>query len=398
VTALRPEVPAALAAVVSRLLAKRPEERFQSPAELAAALEAFARGTGLPTGAWRRPARRWLAGVAAVLLVAGLGLLGWRLVTGQERPDDGPQAPTADSRAAALATIHNWGGKVHFLEGQPDRLVESVDLLGVKVRDDDLAQLRAFPELRRLDLDSPELTDDGLRHIESLTEMRWLLLQDTRIGDRGLARLKGMTRLVWLWLYGASKVTDAGLKHLEDKKELVSLALWGTQVRGPGLASLVGLPQLANLSLHGSWNRIAPIDDEGAAHLAALTRLRSLELKHTKVGDRGLKHLRNLSELRTLILDGTLVGDEGIRWLKDLTRLEELSLVGARVSDGGLKSLAGLAALQRLNLTGTQVRGAGLKHLEGLTRLQTLVLPKTVSAEAVKGLQAALPKTRIVRE
>lgn len=44
VTELRPEVPAGVAAVVRKLLAKRPENRMQTPAELAAALEPFTRG------------------------------------------------------------------------------------------------------------------------------------------------------------------------------------------------------------------------------------------------------------------------------------------------------------------------------------------------------------------
>jgi hypothetical protein len=39
---LRPEVPAPVAAIVHRLLAKRPGDRYQTPAELAAALAPFA--------------------------------------------------------------------------------------------------------------------------------------------------------------------------------------------------------------------------------------------------------------------------------------------------------------------------------------------------------------------
>src|SRR5262249_12313643 len=40
---LRPEVPAPLAALMRRLMAKKPEDRFQTPAELALALKPFAR-------------------------------------------------------------------------------------------------------------------------------------------------------------------------------------------------------------------------------------------------------------------------------------------------------------------------------------------------------------------
>jgi serine/threonine-protein kinase len=54
---LRPGVPPAVAAIVRRLMAKKPEERFQAPAELAAALAPFAvNGAGaLPSGAPAAP-------------------------------------------------------------------------------------------------------------------------------------------------------------------------------------------------------------------------------------------------------------------------------------------------------------------------------------------------------
>jgi serine/threonine-protein kinase len=52
VAGLRPEVPAGVAAVVDRLLEKRPEDRYQTPAELAAALEPFAAGGPVP---WAPP-------------------------------------------------------------------------------------------------------------------------------------------------------------------------------------------------------------------------------------------------------------------------------------------------------------------------------------------------------
>ncbi len=59
---VRPDVPAGLARVVEKMMAKSPADRYQTPAEAAAALEPFARAA--------RPRRRWPAAAAAGLLAA----------------------------------------------------------------------------------------------------------------------------------------------------------------------------------------------------------------------------------------------------------------------------------------------------------------------------------------
>jgi serine/threonine-protein kinase len=90
----RPDVPEALAGVLARMLAKKPQARYQSAAEAAAALEPFARGAVFPVlpegqGAAVPPAHShhglywicywvWVAS-AAVLALAGVLLLALRL-------------------------------------------------------------------------------------------------------------------------------------------------------------------------------------------------------------------------------------------------------------------------------------------------------------------------------
>ena len=94
----RPDVPEQLAAVLARLLAKRPEQRFGTPAEVAAALEPFAAGARLERllegdGPPARPMdersteivsvsrkmnrRRWLALGTPVAAAGVLGPLSW---------------------------------------------------------------------------------------------------------------------------------------------------------------------------------------------------------------------------------------------------------------------------------------------------------------------------------
>jgi WD40 repeat protein len=69
-TELRDDVPAALARVVGRMMAKDPAQRYPTPAEVAQALAPFAAGAGR---------RRWrpAVAVAAAVLLGGLGLAGY---------------------------------------------------------------------------------------------------------------------------------------------------------------------------------------------------------------------------------------------------------------------------------------------------------------------------------
>jgi WD40 repeat protein/serine/threonine protein kinase len=86
---LRPDVPPAVAAVVRKLLAKRPEDRYQTPADLAAALEAPA-GAAAPEGEARlEPASHPVEDAAAVSTQEVFAELG--------SEDTAPSTPSAES-------------------------------------------------------------------------------------------------------------------------------------------------------------------------------------------------------------------------------------------------------------------------------------------------------------
>jgi serine/threonine protein kinase len=98
---LRPEVPTAVAAVVRRMMNKHPDDRYRTPAELAAALDQLRRTGELPSGHQPAPLREMRqftghagavrgisflpSGTEAVSAGADRTLCLWDVATGQER-------------------------------------------------------------------------------------------------------------------------------------------------------------------------------------------------------------------------------------------------------------------------------------------------------------------------
>ncbi len=107
------------------------------------------------------------------------------------------------------------------------------------------------------------------------------------------------------------------------------------------------------------------VSEAGVANIAALGRLRYLDLSEVSVDDKGLAQLARLSELESLKINGAGITDSGIRYLSRLRRLHQLELVATSVSDGGLEPLKGMKQLRYLDLTGSTVSTAALKSLKG---------------------------------
>jgi serine/threonine protein kinase len=96
-----------------------------------------------------------------------------------------------------------------------------------------------------------------------------------------------------------------------------------------------------------------------------LTRLLELHLKNTRVTDAVLQQLGDLPKLDTLGLAGSLVTDDGLKWAAN--RYKTLNVLDLRgvgsVTDLGLKHLSPLPNLGHVMLTGTSVTAAGVADL-----------------------------------
>jgi hypothetical protein len=128
--ARRPGVPPALAAVVKRMMARQPHDRYPTPAAVAEALAPFAAG---PAAARRPPRRRRLAALALLLagtVLAGATVLRLRNSRGDDivvRTDD-PAIELVTRKGDALVAIRDtksgeswWLDADRYTLGQADR-------------------------------------------------------------------------------------------------------------------------------------------------------------------------------------------------------------------------------------------------------------------------------------
>ena len=125
--------------------------------------------------------------------------------------------------------------------------------------------------------------------------------------------------------------------------------------------------------------------------LAGLKRLEALYLNYTSVPDVWLEDIGSLTGLRNLGLTATGLTDDDLKCLRNLKQLEGIVLNGNQITDKGLQELQHATRLQRLDLMGTQITGLGFAALSDMRSLTTLYLTGTQTSDAGLEYIAALP-------
>jgi WD40 repeat protein len=249
-------------------------------------------------------------------MVSALIAVGQFSASAQDQGDEG----------AAAKLLTQLGAETRWQTVGGGKQLEMIDLVGSKVRDEDLPTLGEFKDLSQLFVPDTAITDAGLAHLSAFPKLTMLNLSGTKVTDEGLKSLSSLPKLRWLALHKTS-VTEAGLKNLPAAMETLWL----------------------------SWTKIS---EEGVKDLARFSTLRTLRLGGVPVTDAGLKNLTPLKELRILWLDRTQITDAGLKELLNFKHLEELRLDGTNVSSDGLKQLGALKMLQRVHFNGANVMGS----------------------------------------
>ena len=135
---------------------------------------------------------------------------------------------------------------------------------------------------------------------------------------------------------------------------------------------------------------------ERLSSIASLSELADLSMRSARVDDDCLKHFDKFKELDWVSLEAAPITDACFSHFKNLTLL---NLARTRVTDDGLRHLKDYPRLTVLMLSQTSISDGGLKHLAGLTRLQELLIDHTkVTLEGIRELRIALPKCNIASD
>lgn len=240
-----------------------------------------------------------------------------------------------------------------------------------------MASLTALDRLRALELSDARLSPAALADFRRLTGLTTFDSRNTIDSDDQMAALADLSRLEHLSIKfnegsAVPRIDDAGLAHLAGLTRLRSLRLEGFSIRAGSLDFLERMSGLEVLEIE----QFSPRDPSFARKIASLPRLRELSLAGTRITDDQLADLSKAPGLEHLYFDGEALTDAGLAHLATMKGLKSLHL-GLRcpkVTDAGLAHLAKLDRLEALSLSGASVTDAGLAHLSGLTALRELSL------------------------
>jgi len=359
----------------------------------------------------RRSRRMWFAVLSAVVAVCVLAFVFY--------PVSRPRA--RDS--VVLKSIQDRGGRVLWQRPFWPSVINQF-LLGLKkynpkfdvphhvsilkATGEELAEVRRFRLIARLELYGGKLDDELLQTVAGLSSLESLDLYDFEMTDEDLKRvvaaLRRPQKLQVIRLRNTS-ITDQGLAILSRCPSLQMIEIDGSRIRGTDLSQLSSL-KIAYLTLQRSQ-----VGDDAIPKLVSQWggSLRQVQLDGNPLTDAGLSRLDGCPGLDVLGIGGTRVTPEGVRalvsrqtmsgvifndlpWtMQDLASFNfglknpyQLELAGWNIDDNDLKSLPQMPGLTILDLSRTKITDAGLKELARFPKLMMVKLDGT--QVTIKGL------------
>lgn len=420
---IRPDLPAAVASVVAKLMAKKPEDRYQTPRELAVALESYCGGRDRSPVVLRKSKEAAAENDTEWAFAAGLSdrkrnsgararpeefqtteqdlAAGKRSLRPRPQTREPNQLPWILYGSAACLLGGLVLALILFLQNSPsptqksESVAQAIPNAPLPLPQHDPRQpLIARPENKP---DTKQIRPPGNRApilpgpapkplvigpgIPDHRAAEWAIrrgatvtiesgAQPTKIKNLELLPHQAF-RLVGIAfpIRDNRIVKDEELHILEPLRDLRNLSLWATDISDHGLASIHGLVSLESLDLGAT-----AVSDAGLVHLTSLKQLRTLAFHSTHISGSGFGQLQGLEELEALLMHGSELTDEGLAQFPSFKRLRNLDIGSTAITDDGLKKLKEFKVLRNLSLGARGVRGPGLQYLKDMRNLETLTL------------------------
>jgi serine/threonine protein kinase len=234
-------------------------------------------------------------------------------------------------------------------------------------------ELSVHKNLTRLLLDDDKGDDSIFNYIEKLP-LRCLHLRRIRVTNQGCSKLAKIRTLEELKLHRAKGV-----------------GLAGSNLNYTGLDKLTALSRLSTLSCEQT-----ALNDRDLRFITRLQNLKSLDLTSTHVTDGFLSQLVHLPLLTDLSCRDNQIYDAGVANLSKISTLESLNLGETRITDTGVKSLTKLK-LKNLCLECDQITDASIPYISQVKSLHEVDLTNCgqISPKAIKKLRQTLPLCQV---
>jgi serine/threonine protein kinase len=362
VSVYSPELPPVLVHIVAKMLHRDPAQRFQTPVEVAAVLEAFAADPHSlevqpepeptpPLAGLDLPTLDAQADDTLNIFVADLNSKAFVVSEPAvaSRPVIRRRKKSAMPLVVSLGTVFALVGIVLFAlsqgEGLPDKKSSTKSAS---------ARKKGTTKPGKKDGNSGD-QDATSRDLAALPPPPSFLSTGDPLTD---------------WARSAARElrveTDAGESALKATDPLpqgnftiVGVDLSGVQIfTADDLRTLVSGKSIRHLNVSGSR-----LMDFQLRQIARLKDLRFLDIGNTMVTDEGLEPLSRCKDLTSLQLPYVSVGDTGIAYVATLSSLSSLNLEGTDITDAAVESLTSLDNLTRLNLKHTALTEEAVDQL-----------------------------------
>jgi hypothetical protein len=410
----RRDVAPALDAILQRMLAKRPTDRYQSMRELIADLKALSTEAGsakqVPA---RAPGDDFKPDLLSSLLSLGPGAAGDLL----DNPADQTWDPSAISRqrtASPSRTVANrspapasnpeshevrpdsrrsfpwvWmgvvGGLVLIAALVAIRLATAPPQNEVIATSNPAEQSKKSEPTAQPEVKTPPPSGNPAKEANSEVGPESPAKTAAKIPDRPKPSDPDRAVAEWLSPYGADlyvALDDDGARSINVKKP-ADIPATPFTLRYIQLARMpreterfAELRRLQKLAMFVADD--IPVDDSFVLCLPQTEALESLSFRQTQISDAAVAHLTAFPNLNQLNLSKNprITGDAYVK-LAPLAKLKTVELDQDSLDDAAMAHLSRIPALQNLTLTSRKITGTGLKALAGVSNLLDLALHGT---------------------